>query len=180
MIAQWIIFVLLVEGAAGVCFGASRAARAVGLDLPQLPERVRAVQAFQCLENLQSLEMAITTWTLEHPGQLPPDLQSLSNRLLSPRVLVCPADSARSPASDWGTLTATNVSYVYEPSPAGEAGLPTAEIRCLVHGDGRIVPHWRAPEPAGPAEASETVRMLMRYGLRAKPPAPDSVPVTPP
>ncbi|MBE7501180.1 MAG: hypothetical protein HS113_12905 [Verrucomicrobiales bacterium] len=71
--------------------------------------------------------MAITTWTLEHPGQLPPNLQSLSSRLESPRVLVCPADIVRSPASDWGTLTATNVSYVYEPSPADEAGLPTAE-----------------------------------------------------
>ncbi|MBE7504629.1 MAG: hypothetical protein HS113_30915, partial [Verrucomicrobiales bacterium] len=149
VIAQWILFVLLVQLAAGVCFGASRAARAVGLELPQQPERVRAVQAFQCFENLQSLEMAITTWTLEHPGQLPPNLQSLSSRLESPRVLVCPADIVRSPASDWGTLTATNVSYVYEPSPADEAGLPTAEIRCLVHGDGRIVPHWRAPAPAG-------------------------------
>ena len=180
VIAQWILFVLLVQLAAGVCFGASRAARAVGLDLPTHPERVRAVQAFQCLGNLQSLEMAITTWTLEHPGQLPPNLQSLSNRLESPRVLVCPADTVRSPVSDWGTLTATNVSYVYEPSPAGEAGLPSAEIRCLVHGHGRIVPHWRAPAPAGPAEASDTVRMLMRYGLRVKPPAPDSGPVTPP
>jgi ABC-type transport system involved in multi-copper enzyme maturation permease subunit len=176
VLSQLGLFVLVAGSAAGVCFGASRAARAVGLDLPQQPERVRAVQAFQCSENLQSLEMAITTWTLEHPGRLPPNLQSLSDRLKSPRVLVCPADLARSPASHWGTLTATNVSYVYEPSPAGETGLPTAEVRCLVHGNGRIIPHWRAPQPGGPAEASDTVRLLMRYGLRTKPPQSETAP----
>jgi hypothetical protein len=44
-------------------------------------------------------------------GEVFRQFQALSNQLISPKFLLCPADKARSPAKDFSTLNNTNISY---------------------------------------------------------------------
>jgi hypothetical protein len=44
-------------------------------------------------------------------GEVFRHFQALSNQLISPKTLICPADKARSPAKDFSTLNNTNISY---------------------------------------------------------------------
>lgn len=44
-------------------------------------------------------------------GEVFRHFQALSNQLISPKFLLCPADKVRSPAKDFSTLNNTNISY---------------------------------------------------------------------
>ena len=40
-----------------------------------------------------------------------PHFLVMTNELFSPKILVCPADPTRQPATNWASLTASNVTY---------------------------------------------------------------------
>jgi hypothetical protein len=47
----------------------------------------------------------------------------MSNEVVSTKILVCPADTGRQPASDWGSFTATNLSYRFL-APSAQVAAP--------------------------------------------------------
>lgn len=95
---------------------------------PMYHKRYRATR-IACMHNLRTIGVSFYTWALDHSNQFPARLtgtfgssqehageafrhfQILSNELVSPLVVVCPADTRR-PAKDFGpSFSNTNVSY---------------------------------------------------------------------
>jgi hypothetical protein len=101
-----------------------------------LQARARA-QSISCGNNLKQAGLAFKMWALDHDDKFSfnvstksggseelcardangyeknpaPHFQVLSNELITPRLLVCPADESRKPARDWDQLSSTNITY---------------------------------------------------------------------
>ena len=105
--------------------------------LPALARAKDRAQRINCVNNMKQVGLAFRTWELDHQDQFPfnvstnaggtkefcslgPDgfdrnsaihLQVMSNELSTPKILVCPADSSKQPASTFQNLASANVSY---------------------------------------------------------------------
>jgi prepilin-type processing-associated H-X9-DG protein len=110
----------------------------VALLLPALTKAQQQAKRAQCVSQLRQMGIAFQGFAHDHNGQFPMavpanaggtletamnaarldgqfyfsyrHLQVLSNELVTPRILICPADS-RSPGSSFSVLTNENVSY---------------------------------------------------------------------
>ena len=92
----------------------------------------RTAQDLYCNSNLKQIGLAFRTWAIDHStnwpaqastasggskeligtGQVFVHLRVMSNELATPKILVCPADKAKTAAQDFGPkLSDTNVSY---------------------------------------------------------------------
>lgn len=96
--------------------------------LPQLARRYRRASRVNCVNQLKHIGIAFRLFATDHNDRFPQRLSTneggtlefdadvvahfrvLSNELASPRILVCPDDSIV-PATNFTTLTASNLSY---------------------------------------------------------------------
>jgi len=99
------------------------------------PAAKRHAEAVKCGNQTHAiLFMARYEWASEHGGYLPSDLVSMSNELMTPKLLICPGDHERHPAPNWASVTASNNSYEIV-----TLGLRLGEnnavfLRCKIHG----------------------------------------------
>ena len=105
---------------------------------PRLTEVVRGLlDRDRCVENLRVLGLASQLWAVDHGNVMPPDFHSMSNEVSSTQVLICPADTGRRAAADWGSLTTNNVTYEFlAPSvsvPASPGRRQRVVFHCPVH-----------------------------------------------
>jgi len=86
--------------------------------LPAASKARSRAESIQCSNNLRQIGLAIQAWQNDH-GSLPPDLITLSNQLLSPKVLVCPGERLRERkrVSKWSDLNMIGSSYNYFAPP---------------------------------------------------------------
>jgi hypothetical protein len=87
----------------------------------------------QCVNNLKQIGLAARVWANDHQEVHPADFLTMSNELSTPKILVCPSDSARKAAETWQNFNNANLSYEMV-SP----GAPTTErdvvyVRCPFH-----------------------------------------------
>ena len=108
-----------------------------GLLLPALARAKSKAQRIHCSNNLKQVGLSFRTWGIDHADRFPFNvpaqeggtlefcargtdgfdanawrhLQVLSNELSTPKILVCPADSSKQPASDFISFGPGNVSY---------------------------------------------------------------------
>lgn len=127
-----------------------------GMLLPALAKAKAKAQSIKCVNNLKQVGLAFRIWAQDHQDRFPfnppaqdkaagaeketsddPVLvfQALANELVNPSILVCPADSSKSPASNFASLHAGNVSYDLE-TGAGVTPANGQEVlaRCPIHG----------------------------------------------
>ena len=132
-----------------------------GLLLPALAQAKRKAQRAQDSSNLKQVGTAFRMWATDNDGLYPwqvyaslggtkttgtaPDgginyaewvdhFRALSNDLMIPKVLLCPADKTKNPADDWLFMSgAENVSYF-----AGTAAEESKPLTIL-SGDGNII-----------------------------------------
>ena len=73
-------------------------------------------------------------WANEHGGYMPSNLVSMSNELITPKLLVCPGDHEWHAAADWASVTTSNNSYeIMTPGLRfGESN--SVFLRCKIHG----------------------------------------------
>lgn len=96
-------------------------------------QRDRA-SSIRCINNLKQLGLAARIWANDNADVLPPDLASMPDEISSPRVLVCPADTARLAAANWASFTMANCSYQYLAASASVAEASRIAFRCPIHG----------------------------------------------
>jgi prepilin-type N-terminal cleavage/methylation domain-containing protein len=107
--------------------------------LPTLGQAKAKARRIQCVANLKQIGVGFHSFLYDHESRLPMQVptnsggtleftrasylagsefyfqfrhfQALSNELVTPRLLVCPTDFARSPAADFADLDNRNISY---------------------------------------------------------------------
>lgn len=104
---------------------------------PALREARTKADEIACVDNLKQIGLAFALWASDHDDQFPFNVKTnaggtlelcvrdergfeadatshllvMTNVLYSPKILVCPADPTRQPATNWASLTASNVTY---------------------------------------------------------------------
>jgi hypothetical protein len=103
---------------------------------------VRRSESVQCGNQMSSIGCAARLWA-DDTGNYPTNFQSLSNEIISLRILHCPSDASRALPHSWPEVTRENVSY--EILSPGIAASNTTEVffRCKFHkhlgyGDGTV------------------------------------------
>lgn len=108
-----------------------------GMLLPALAKAKGKAQSISCQNNMKQIGLAFRIWSGDNNDQFPFNVsaskggtleacqrggdgydrsaylhfQVMSNELNTPKILVCPGDSAKQPAADFATLQSWNVSY---------------------------------------------------------------------
>ena len=177
-------------GASLACLVFAGAIRASGIVLPEQPPTREGRLAAECDANLAAIETALSAWYTGHSNTVPASLLALGYSLGNPRILVCPADESRRPATEAALLTPDNVGYEYSLLDAAGDPPQTAQVRCPLHGGTRVFPvfarygmtrYGTAPTAStastslpGPArelsaeqlkELQSRVSLMMRHGL---------------
>ena len=104
---------------------------------PALKETNARAQEISCFNNMKQIGLAFVVWASDHDDQFPfnvktnaggtlefcardergfeenaaPHFLVITNELFRPKILVCPADPTRQPATNWASVTASNVTY---------------------------------------------------------------------
>jgi hypothetical protein len=113
---------------------------------PEIRWADRPVTALaRCEGNLLTVGWATRAWVGQHSNAVPAQLPVLVRELARPEVLVCPADTGRVAALDWGSFSPSNTSYeIVAPTGAAE-GAQQILARCPIHrlvvyADGSVSP----------------------------------------
>jgi hypothetical protein len=109
----------------------SRAGGLVEVD-PFAEARAKAKQ-IQCVNDLKQIALAARIWAGDNKDLAPKDFLSMSNELATPKVLVCPADTGRKPATNWAGFTLQNVSYEMLSPGADDKDPEVVFARCPIH-----------------------------------------------
>jgi hypothetical protein len=119
---RWMIILCLVAAAVVVVVAYGPAAR-------------RHAEAINCGNQAHVILFAACyEWANEHGGYMPTNLVSMSNELITPKLLVCPGDHDRHAATDWASVTANSNSYEIV-TPGLRFGQSNAVfLRCKIHG----------------------------------------------
>jgi len=89
----------------------------------------------QCVNNLKQIGLAIKVWSSEHDDKYPTSLMVISNELSTPKILICPGDTARQPYTSlgFGQFQDSMTSYQFTMKP-DDANFPYCIIaRCPIH-----------------------------------------------
>src|SRR5688572_4599573 len=79
--------------------------------MPSRANRNRRDPATKCLSSMKQICWAGWLWAGDHAGTFPTDFLSMSNELITPQILHCPADRKHRRAEDWQALSAAGLSY---------------------------------------------------------------------
>jgi len=94
--------------------------------------RTRA-QSITCINNLKQIGLAARIYANDNGDVFPPSWLAMTNELVTPKVLVCPADRARPVAPDWASFSPANVSYNLLNAGGDEANPHVVLAQCPVH-----------------------------------------------
>ena len=115
------------------------AAPIAGAPSPQEAEALAAAQEraliIQCINNLKQLGLACKVWALDNQDTFPADVLQMTNEMSTPKILFCPADTARHAASGWADYTPANCSYEFLAPSANDMEPTRVLFRCPIHGN---------------------------------------------
>ena len=121
-----------------------------GLTLPALAKAKSKAQSISCVNNLRQMGLAANLYADDHNGAYPRDFLSMTNHLVTPRILICPADPNRAPGASltWASFDPSQTSYefVTRDLTGSTPDLRNKVLfRCRIHGnecraDGSVIP----------------------------------------
>ena len=127
--------VLRAENARLRAEAAGVAAGGAALDNDPFAMQAERANAIRCVSNIKQLGLAARMWANDHGTTLLPlDFLQMRNELSTPKILTCPSDSARSPATSWENFDGSSVSYELPSATPDERDPYIVYSRCRVHG----------------------------------------------
>ncbi len=106
-----------------------------GMALPAMAKAKQKAQTISCVNNLKQIGLAARMYANQHGDVYPKDFVSMKDELSSPRILVCPADKSKTPATSWATFNEADASYVIVTPGAKATDPQTVFARCPIHGN---------------------------------------------
>lgn len=106
----------------------------VGALVVAAPWAKRKAESVSCGNYMASIGCAARLWAEDHDGHLPSDLLSMSNEVITPKILVCPGDHARQPAASWAVFTPADSSYEIVTPGLKDGDTNGVFLRCKIHG----------------------------------------------
>ncbi|MFN0066868.1 MAG: hypothetical protein ACKVYV_04440 [Limisphaerales bacterium] len=91
-------------------------------------------QSIRCVNSLKQLGLAARVWATDNGDVAPSTWLQMTNEMVTPKILVCPSDTTRSAAADWGGFGPANVSYDFVTPNALETEPQVVLFRCPIHG----------------------------------------------
>src|SRR5689334_14878002 len=64
-----------------------------------------------CGNSMVAVCFAGRMWAIDNGDRFPPDLLSMSNEVISPKILICPGDHTRKPSVSWASFTPDQSSF---------------------------------------------------------------------
>jgi hypothetical protein len=101
---------------------------------PYPPKAKIGQSSVKCASHLKQVGLAARLWAADNGGSLPKDFLQFQFELATPKILWCPSDVSRSRATNWNTLTPSNVSYVIVSPGTTNQDPATVFARCPIHG----------------------------------------------
>lgn len=103
--------------------------------LPAFVKAKQRAQSTACVGNIKQINLSALLWAQDHGELFPPDWLSMSNEMVTPKILICPADRSKVPALDWSQFNVSkNLSYEFVVPGAKESGSFTQIVfRCPIH-----------------------------------------------
>lgn len=110
---------------------------ATALIVPALAKGKQRAVTVGCVTNMKQIGLAARIWSNDHNEIFPPDILSMSNELVSLKILICPDDKSKTVATDWSQFNPSqNLSYEYLTPNAKEADvMGQTAFRCPIHGN---------------------------------------------
>jgi Protein of unknown function (DUF1559) len=102
-------------------------------------EASEKARRIQCVSNLKQIGLAARMWAQKHGDVWPEDFLVMSNELNTPKILVCPSDTARQPARQWSELTAGSISYQIVSKDVSVTDPDVVFARCPIHNNVGLV-----------------------------------------
>ena len=114
------------------------AAIGAGMLLPALAQAKERAISISCVNNLKQIGLAARIWATDHNDNYPMDFLSMTNELVSPRILVCPAagNSAQASNLTWSSLNVSDITYQMVGGGGKEdpKSMGDVFVRCPIHG----------------------------------------------
>lgn len=108
-------------------------AAASAMALPALSRAKERAQRINCVNNIKQLCLAEKTWAIDHKDTFSSDLLLAKEEMMSPKILVCPSDTAHKAAADWASFSAENCSYEFLAPGADDSEPSRVMFRCPIH-----------------------------------------------
>jgi len=108
-----------------------------GMLLPALANAKEKAQAISCMNNMKQIGLGFRIYATDNNGVFPKDYLSITNELVTPRILFCPADRGTPNVATltWANFNPGNSSYEFLKPGIKETEAPgTVVARCRVHG----------------------------------------------
>ncbi len=100
----------------------------------QTEQQAKLRQSLMCMNNMKQIGLAARLWANDHKDTFPPDLASMKNELVTPKVLFCPAAPGGVQATDWTQLNPAAISYQFLNPNGNEADPQKPLTTCPIHG----------------------------------------------
>ncbi len=129
-----------------------------GFLMPALGKAKGKAQEIDCVNKMKQIGLAARLWSNDNNDVFPSDFLSMSNELVSTKILFCNGDLShtRQSVSDWSTVTTANISYVFVAPGIKDNAAAASKVvfRCPIHGhvglgDGSVLRGVNGKPPPG-------------------------------
>src|SRR5436190_2789352 len=87
-----------------------------------------------CGNYMVSIGSAARLWANDNGDRFPPDLLSMSNEVISPKILICPGDHSCKASASWASFTPEQSSFEMVTPSLREGDTNVVFFRCRIHG----------------------------------------------
>ena len=87
-----------------------------------------------CGNHMLAICSAGRVWANDNGDRFPPDLLSMSNEVISPKILICPGDHSRKPSASWASFTPEQSSFEMVTPSLRDGDTNAVFLRCKIHG----------------------------------------------